>query len=116
MRWRTKLLGASNTNVPACAGLYAIGHIDEVMGLPLQNTYVYVGRTDNLRQRLDQHSHLNETNPELAEYVRNNRQRVRAWFATDIDQSQLQSTEKQLIRLLKPGCNKIHYRNTENTT
>ena len=49
MNWRSKRVSASNSAVPAAAGVYAIGHSDTLHDLEISRTYVYVGKTKNLQ-------------------------------------------------------------------
>ena len=107
--WRMKHLASANTHLPAAFGLYVIGHDERLIGLELSRTYVYVGKTQNMRRRLSEHTHLSELHPGLAEYLRQNRQRVRIWYTTDIDPKDVDSLERRLIRELEPKFNRIKY-------
>lgn len=107
--WRMKHIASANTHLPASAGLYVIGHEESLLGLELHRTYVYVGKTQNMRRRLSEHTHLTEMHPELASYLRRNRDRVRIWYTTDVVASDVDALERRLIRELKPEFNRIKY-------
>ena len=112
-RWRAKSLTSTVGHVSASAGLYAIGHIDSTLGLELGRTIMYIGQSKNLRRRFAEHSHLAESNPCLASYLRRNRSRVRIWYATDVPRLQINTLERQLIRQLDPVCNRVKYKRSE---
>ncbi len=107
--WRMKHVASANSHLPASPGLYAIGHEETLLGLELQRTYVYIGKTQNMRRRLSEHTHLSELHPDLAGYLRRNRGLVRIWYTTDIDPKDIDGFERRLIRDLNPEFNRIRY-------
>ena len=81
MNWRSKRVSSSNSDVPAAAGVYAIGHSDTLHDLEIGRTYVYVGETKNLQRRLSEHLPANEENPGLREYMVDNYGDATCWYA-----------------------------------
>ena len=104
LRWRMKHVSSSNTNVPACPGLYAIGHDETCLGLEVGRVYVYVGQTDNLRRRLEQHSPVTEKKPGLRKYLQDNVSKAKYWYAI-ADEKNLRGMELRLIRRFAPKFN-----------
>ena len=107
--WRMKNVATTNTHMPAAPGLYVVGHADEYCGLEVGRTYVYVGKTLNLRRRLSEHTHLTELHPELGGYLRQYRGKARVWYTSDIETGEIDTLERKLIRQLKPTYNRIKY-------
>ena len=104
-KWRSKFVSSSNSHVPAQPGLYAIGHNQTCRGLEIGRVYVYVGRTDNLRRRLEEHSPDNEENPGLRNYLCRHIGQARCWYAVT-DKSELTKGERELILKLQPEFNR----------
>ena len=77
--------------------------------MELKRTYVYIGKTQNLRRRLSEHTHLTETHPFLADYLRRHRHSAKIWYTVDIDSKAVDGLEKKLIRELKPEFNRLKY-------
>lgn len=97
-------MSSSNTHVPAHPGLYAIGHDKTCLGLEVGRVYVYIGKTDNLRRRLEEHTVVNEKNPELKKYLRKMGADAKCWHVV-MDKGDLNKNEQALIRKLQPCCN-----------
>ena len=106
IRWRSKHLSASNSSVPTSPGVYAIGHHDSYHGLELRRTYVYVGETQNLQRRLEEHLPDTEQNPGLRSYLRRNYKAARCWFAP-MDGSCVKQVQDDLIGKVKPAFNTV---------
>ena len=106
--WCVRNITSSLTNIPARAGLYAIGHDETVEGLETTRIYVYIGMTKNLRRRLTEHSVENEPKPELKKYLKRNLEKAKCWYTTDVDSGILQKLERKLIRKFNPPCNDCH--------
>ena len=105
IRWRAKSISSSNSHVPARPGVYAIGHSKAHLGLEMCRVYVYVGRTDNLRRRLGEHTPAEERNPGLKRYLLARHDAV-CWFAAiDGCKSEVVSIEADLIGAFKPRYN-----------
>lgn len=104
LRWRMKHVSSSNAHVPAQPGLYAIGHDETCLGLEVGRVYVYIGQTDNLRRRLEQHAPVKEKNPGLRKYLQANVGEAKYWFAI-ADKKDLTKMERQLIRRFTPQYN-----------
>ncbi len=109
MKWHTKKLRSSTTHIPSRPGIYVIGTLDELFGLPTGFRYVYVGKSTNLRQRLDQHYPWYEQNPDLADHLRRHQADLTVWYATEIEEKDLDRVERTLIRKLDPEYNRIKY-------
>ena len=99
-----KHVSSANTNVPARPGLYAIGHDESCLGLESKRVYVYIGQTDNLRRRLEQHSPRKEKKLGLRKYLQANVGRAKYWYAV-ADEKKLNGMERQLIRQFAPRFN-----------
>jgi excinuclease UvrABC nuclease subunit len=104
-----KQVSSTNAHLPSTPGLYAIGHEEELCGLEIGRTYVYVGKTNNLRRRLNEHTHLTELHPELGSYLRKHWGKVKIWYTSDVSLKELDNLERTLIRELKPEYNRIKY-------
>lgn len=61
--WNLKRFTTSSTRVPAAPGIYVLSKLGTAEGLPVSWKHVYVGKSENLRRRLDQFEHLVETYP-----------------------------------------------------
>lgn len=105
--WRKLRVTASSTNVPAKPGLYALGRCDQFEGLEIGRTYVYIGQSNNLRRRFEEHSVQKEPKPGLHGYIRKNRDNAWFWFTTEVepDSHSLGILERRLINRLKPRYN-----------
>ena len=101
MRWRMKHLSSSNFHLPALPGLYAIGHEEEVYGLVIFRSYVYVGQTVNLRRRMNEHVPENEMNEPLRKYLRDNFAHAKCWYTIDVD------AERERIRFERALIGKL---------
>ena len=106
MKWRSKRVSSSNSEVPAAAGVYVIGHKDTLHDLEIRCTYVYVGETTDLRRRLSEHLPANERNPGLRAYIVKNYDHATCWY-TRVPSSQIKVIEADLIRRLRPRFNKV---------
>ena len=104
LRWRMKHVSSSNTNVPARPGLYAIGHDEACLGLEVGRVYVYIGMTENLRRRLEEHTPLNEQKSGLKKYLRTMGAEAKCWYAV-ADTGELKESERVLIRKFRPRFN-----------
>lgn len=108
LHWRSKRVRTSLSHVPRRPGLYAYGHDNrDCLGLTAARTYVYIGQTDNLRRRLEQHLPRNEVNIGLRTYLETNSSAARCWFCVLPDSSSAvrRSLEATLIRFFNPKFN-----------
>ena len=99
----------SMTYVPKRPGLYAIGHVDaSCHGLETRRVYAYIGEASVLQNRLRQHQVVAEQNPELQGYLLEVGSRAKVWYATtdDLSRKERLQCEAELIRRLKPACNR----------
>ena len=106
LRWRTKHISASNSNVPASPGVYVIGHNRLFHELELSRVYVYAGETMNLQRRLDEHLPETEENPGLRTWLRENYVTAVVWYAPT-DAGRRKTIEDDLIRELQPEFNTL---------
>lgn len=69
--------------------------------------YVYIGESDNLKRRLEQHLPANEQKPELRKYLRENPATVKCWYCPmdDASTSSRRKIEAELIRFFAPKFN-----------
>lgn len=105
MKWRMSSISTPLSQIPEKPGLYAIGHRELVGGLEKGREYVYIGQTKNLRRRLNEHSRLNETKEGLRLYLSENQHRAMCWYTIMVDESEILSIEKMLIRVFDPEYN-----------
>lgn len=108
MHWRSKAVTTSLSKVPSTPGLYAYGHETKSLhGLAGGRLYVYIGESDNLKRRLEQHLPANEQNPRLQQYLRENRSIAKCWYCamSDIPGSERKRLEEELIKFFAPQFN-----------
>jgi predicted GIY-YIG superfamily endonuclease len=86
-----------------------LGHIQFLEGLEVSREYIYAGRTDNMRRRLSEHTHLTEKNAPLQKYLRTTKREIHVWYSTDFPLDEIPRVEKTLIRDLNPKFNRIKY-------
>lgn len=108
MRWRQKYLSTTTAGVPDKPGLYAYGTVRTVCGLERSRSIVYVGQTDNLRRRLNQHLPSVERNVNLRKYLRTE-DNILCWYCfLDLPKKEIRRLEQQMIKNLKPRFNAQH--------
>lgn len=90
------------------AGVYAIGKVDRLHGLPVRAEWAYVGRTESLRRRLLEHLPTVEDNPGLRAWLRRNRGKLEVWLLA-ADSSVSRRLERTLIKEIQPLFNRIRY-------
>jgi excinuclease UvrABC nuclease subunit len=90
---------------PPVPGIYAMGAVATVGGLPVRIDWIYVGQASNLRARLQQHDPLAETNPLLREFLASDQEEAELWFTT-CSLGELNPLEQILIKALQPSCNR----------
>ena len=106
LRWRHKHVSESNSSVPTSPGVYAIGNRDSLHGLELKRVYVYVGETQNLQRRLDEHLPETEENPGLRAYLRKNYTAAMCWYLPT-EASQMKAVQNELIHKIQPQFNTV---------
>lgn len=90
---------------PDLPGLYAYGEVVDILGLPAEIRWAYVGRTSNLSRRLAEHESPREPNLALRQWLRSGlKQEV--WYRI-LQPTTLRSLEADLIRALTPPFNTI---------
>lgn len=90
------------------SGVYAIGRVERLHGLPVSAEWAYVGRTESLRRRLLEHLPTVEENPGLRAWLRRNRERLEVWLLA-ADSSVSRRLERTLIKEIQPLFNRIRY-------
>lgn len=107
--WRaTRSLTSAALLAARTPGVYAIGKVDRLHGLPVRAEWAYVGRTDSLRRRLLEHGPSVESNPGLRGWLRGNRDKLEVWLLA-ADASLSRRLERVLIRDIQPLFNRIRY-------
>lgn len=91
---------------PAAEGVYAFGRRQGAKGLPMNFEWAYIGRSDNLRTRLNQHQIQLEKNSGLWRWFSENPESLEVWLALS---SNSRRDEADLIRQIEPLTNKIRY-------
>lgn len=110
-RWRrVRTPGAASRVAPTIRGVYAFGEVEAIEGLPVGMTWRYVGRSQNLRQRLGQHAPLLETNPDLRDWLACHHDTAELWFASTATNAEARALEMRLVRALKPTFNKVTFK------
>lgn len=94
--------------IPAVSGIYAYAEVTRVAGLPVSTTWVYIGQSINLQQRiLNGHDVRFEKNNRLRAWMRRTRCDAELWFAP-VDAHDLDAVERDLVAAIKPAFNSHH--------
>lgn len=93
-------------NVRQESGIYSYGEVTRVDGLPIAVEWVYIGKSINLKKRIEQgHDAHREINPELWRWMGQPKKNRELWFAyVEIDN--LDTVERSLISEIKPKFNR----------
>ena len=102
--WRFKHLSESSSSVPESPGVYAIGHLKSLHGLELKREYVYVGESNNLKRRLDEHLPNTEQKADLKAYLRKHYAALLCWYLPT-EANQRWAIQNQLIDRIQPRFN-----------
>ena len=107
LRWRSKCVKTSLSHVPPKPGLYAFGLERFYCGLEVRRKYVYIGQTDNLKRRLEQHKISRQAKNDLKEFLRNFHNEARCWYCplNNVSKQQRIKLETLLIKKIKPEFN-----------
>jgi len=93
--------------VPNESGLYVIKDVHRVMGLPVIQEIVYVGKSKNLRRRFKEHCNpRSEHNQKL--FSASIKKDLEFWFA-EVEVESLDELEKSLIEKMIPKTNIQRY-------
>ena len=106
--WNLKRFTTSSTRVPPAPGVYVLSKLDTAEGLPVSWKHVYVGKSENLRRRLDQHTLQTEVHEELREYMGDHHHALWIWYTTNLLSRSLRDLEIALIKHLRPEFNRQH--------
>lgn len=89
-------------------GVYLIGGLDEIAGVPRAYDWVYVGRSKSLGRRLAEHLPAHELNPPLREWLQLVGAGLVVRFAV-LPELETKRVEKELVRSLAPKHNRIMF-------
>ena len=106
--WQLKRFVTSTTQVPAISGIYVLSELRTTEGLPISWNHVYIGQSNNLRRRLDQHTMRTEVHAELYRFMEDHHNSLWVWYTTDVEADALNDLEIALIRQLRPSFNRRH--------
>lgn len=106
--WTLKRFGTSNAGIPAAKGIYILTHLTTFEGFPVQWECVYVGRSKNLRRRLDEHTLRTEVHPRLRRYIARHHDTMWIWYTSQLMSHSLEDLEESIIKHLRPRFNAIH--------
>lgn len=106
MGWdRFSTLEAASRFGPAGPGVYAIGKVTRLHGLPLAAEWVYIGMAKSLRVRISQHLPYSEVNKPLRAWIQANHSSVEIWTRKLESEAAADSLETHLISTLNPQFN-----------
>lgn len=92
-------------NIPSESGIYAYGEVRRVGGLPVETTWVYIGKSKNLKTRISSgHDHRRESNRQLKHWITRTKDGVELWFAP-VAEAHLDRVESHLVSTIKPSFN-----------
>ena len=102
--------GASETT-PELPGVYVLGRVQGVRGLPVSCEWVYVGQAVNLRARLRNHHAITEDNHLLRSWLRTTKKDIEVWY-TVTPAEHRSHLEREMIRSIEPIFNRIKFKNS----
>lgn len=106
---RTQSITEASKHAPTLSGVYAIARSTTVANLPKTLDWVYVGKSKNLRQRLNQHGPILETHLEMRDWITRNDNHIETWF-TLLELEEANALERFLIQKLEPQFNRMSYK------
>ena len=85
------------------------GYRDSLHGLELKRVYVYVGETQNLQRRLDEHlpEHRSSEPGTLRAYLRKNYTAAMCWYLPTEASQCMKAVQNELIRKIQPQFNTV---------
>ena len=96
-----------DTFVPKMSGIYAVLRVERAIGIPINLSVLYIGKSKNLQRRFRQH-----TNPYLEHNKALNKLQsmngLEFWFF-QVGVEKLDELERKLIRELIPVANIVRY-------
>lgn len=98
-------LEAASKHASTAPGVYAIGTVVRLEGLPLSCEWAYIGMGGNLRSRIAQHLPNTEANKKLRAWIQGRYGTVEIWaISTDTEKS-ADALETSLIGKINPIFN-----------
>ena len=108
LRWVGGLpVTGKSAQIPNRSGVYAYGVVRHSAGLVAHIEWAYIGKANNLRQRITTHDCRYESNPDLQQWLRKPPANAELWFA-EVEAKDVDSVEQQLIGDINPRFNKKH--------
>lgn len=108
MKWEQfTTLEAAAKYASTSPGIYAIGTISRLHGLPITTTWTYIGMAKNLRQRIGQHLPNTEFNKMLRAWIQANHSTVEIWTLKLRSAEEAYRLETVLISKLNPDFNTL---------
>lgn len=103
-KWHEKYIISSCARVPPKPGVYLIGHVRKINGLERSRNYIYIGETNNLKRRLQEHSPIKEPKDELRDYIKKHLGDIKCWYCT-LPKAKAKEEQDFLIKELSPRFN-----------
>ncbi|MGV0618083.1 GIY-YIG nuclease family protein [Mycolicibacterium elephantis] len=106
MKWEQfTTLEAAAKFAPTSPGVYAIGTVSRLHGLPISTSWAYIGMAKNLRQRIAQHLPNSEFNKMLRAWIHANHAVVEIWTKKLTSADEADALETLMIGELNPIFN-----------
>ena len=106
LRWaQVPTVHGKSNSIPSESGIYAYGEVRRVGGLPVEISWVYIGKSKNLKTRIGSgHDSSRESNQELKRWMKRGKESVELWFAL-VPEAALHTVESHLIATINPTFN-----------
>ena len=111
--WTLKRLTTSTAQVPSRPGVYVLSRIRTEEGLPIAVTHIYVGKSIDLRRRLNEHTMRREAHDQLRRFMVSHHKTLWIWYSSDVAPDDVETLEVSLIRSLRPAFNTHHNPDTD---
>jgi excinuclease UvrABC nuclease subunit len=97
--------------VKESAGVYVVKKVTRIMGLPLPEKIVYVGKSNNLQRRFKEHCNI-KSEHNLGLLKVNLNEELEFWFSAT-KESEITDIESHLVRELDPLTNIVRYKQND---
>ena len=104
-----KLMKSQDFKVTAKPGVYVVKKVTRILGLPLPEKIVYVGKSNNLQRRFREHCNI-KSEHNLGLLRTNLNEELEFWF-TPAKETEISEIESLLVRELDPLTNIVRYKN-----